>query len=249
MLNVKSAKTQLVIFLIAFALYLSIKDRNFTFLSFIFVASCAAFIFDGVFSYFKNRHFAFSDSAIITGLIIGYVISPDEGYLKLVFASFIAILSKYSIRYNNKHIFNPAALGIIFTIIVFGAYTSWRGTYIWYILVPFGLYFAYRYKKIEIILGYFAVSLFLFVMQAVLQGNALVNILGYFSYFFIFIMMIEPKTSPVSLKGKYIFGALIAVLIFVFTKISLRIDVELLSLLLVNTAVYFLNKIPQRKEA
>ncbi len=249
MLNVKSAKTQLVIFLIAFALYLSIKDRNFTFLSFIFVASCAAFIFDGVFSYFKNRHFAFSDSAIITGLIIGYVISPDEGYLKLVFASFIAILSKYSIRYNNKHIFNPAALGIIFTIIVFGAYTSWRGTYAWYILVPFGLYFAYRYKKIEIILGYFLVSLFLFVLQAILQGNTLANVLGYFSYFFIFIMVIEPKTSPASLKGKYIFGALIALLIFVFTKISLRIDVELLSLLLINSTVYFLNKIPQRKEA
>jgi len=57
-------------------------------------------------------------------------------------------------------------------------------------------------------------------------------------------MVIEPKTTPVSKKGKFIFGVLVSGLIFVLTNLGAGFDVELLSLLALNIAVPILNKIP-----
>ena len=63
------------------------------------------------------------------------------------------------------------------------------------------------------------------------------------SYFFIFIMLIEPKTTPLRPKGKVIFGVAVAALIFILTQLGVRFDVELSSLLALNLFVPLLNKI------
>jgi Na+-translocating ferredoxin:NAD+ oxidoreductase RnfD subunit len=144
-------------------------------------------------------------------------------------------------------LFNPAAFGIFLVTVLLGVQTQWKGTYSWHIIVPFGLYFIYRIRRLELLLGYFLASLLLFGIQATQQKVPLSNIFGYLSYFYIFIMMIEPKTTPFKLPGEIIFGICVAVLIFIFTQIGVRFDVELCALLIVNPFVHFLNKIPQRR--
>lgn len=193
--------------------------------------------------YLKANSFKFSESAIITGLIVGYVISADEAWWKFVLASILAILSKHLFRIHKRHIFNPAAFGIFLTIILFNAVTQWKGTYAWYIIVPLGFYFIYKTNKIEVIIGYAVTSLILFGAQAYLQKVNLLNVFGYFSYFYIFVMAIEPKTTPIKKIGKLIFGISLGALIFILTTAGVKIDAELFSLLAMNAAVPFLNKL------
>jgi len=244
MLNFKSVKTQLILFLACFALFLSLKDRSALFLYAICVTVVSSLITESLILYFRAKVFQITESSIITGLIVGFVLSSDEVWWKIVLAPVLAILSKQLIQIRKKHIFNPAAFGIFLATIIFGVSTQWQGTYIWYILLPFGLYFAYKFRKIEILIGYACVSLGLFVIQAVSQQVPLTHIFGYFSYFYIFIMLVEPKTTPTKQVGKFLFGALVAGLIFILTNLGTGFDVELFSLLALNIAVPMLNKIP-----
>jgi Na+-translocating ferredoxin:NAD+ oxidoreductase RnfD subunit len=238
-----SIKTRLIIFLSVFAITLSIKDKNALFLFTVLLAVACAVGIDSFIQYLKNKRFVLTESSVISGLIIGYVLSSDERWWIFLAASFLAIASKSLIRINKKHLFNPAAFGILSVIILFNASTQWKGTYLWYILFPFGLYFAYKIRKLEVLISYFLVSLALFGGQAIIQKAPLLNIFWYLSYFFIFIMLIEPKTSPVSGVGKYIFGCFIAALIFILTQAGIKLDAELLGLLVINLSVPLLNKL------
>lgn len=246
-INFRSIKTQLILYLACFALFLTIKDRDFTFLFTTLLTVVSALCVETLILYFKSRVFQVTESALITGLIIGYVLSSQEPWWKLVFASTAAILSKHLIRFRGKHIFNPAGFGVFFYLVLLGASTQWRGTYLWYVIAPFGVYFTYKIKKLEVISGYAVISLLLFGTQAISHKVPLLSIFGYFSYFYIFVMVIEPKTTPAKPIGKYLFGAGTAGLIFILTEAGARMDVELASLLIMNAIVPFLNRIPLKK--
>jgi Na+-translocating ferredoxin:NAD+ oxidoreductase RnfD subunit len=139
-MKLTSIKKQVIIFLACLALFLSIKDRDATFLltTFFAVISCA--FIESLLFYLRNKKFTVTESSIISGLIIGYVLSSDHPWWMFLLASFLAIGSKHLIRFNKRHLFNPAAFGIFLTTILFGAQTQWKGTYLWYILIPAGLY-------------------------------------------------------------------------------------------------------------
>jgi Na+-translocating ferredoxin:NAD+ oxidoreductase RnfD subunit len=155
-----------------------------------------------------------------------------------------AVSSKHLIRIRARQIFNPAAFGIFLCIILFGAQTQWKGTFLWYIVVPCGLYFVYRIRKFELLFSYATTALALFALQAMRQKVPLSNIFGYLSYFYIFVMLIEPKTTPIKPIGKIIFGASAAVLIFILTEAAVKFDAELAALLTLNLFVPLLNKLP-----
>lgn len=244
MFKLKEIKLQVILFLSLFAVYLSIQTQDFAFLYTSLTAVAAALAAELIFSFLLTKRFSLSDSPIITGLIIGFVISSDERLWVFAAASIFAIGSKFLFRIKNKHIFNPAAFGSFLAIILFAANTQWKGTYLWIVLLPFGLYFIYKINKLELLSGYALVSLILFGIQAVIQKVPLWNIFGYFSYFFIFIMLIEPKTTPVKPKGKFLFGLGAGALIFILTQSGMMFDVELAGLLIMNMAVPLLNKIP-----
>ncbi|MCK9616129.1 MAG: RnfABCDGE type electron transport complex subunit D [Candidatus Omnitrophica bacterium] len=246
MFKLKSIKTQLILYLLCFAVFLSIKDRDIAFLATTLIAVIASSALETIILFFKTKTFKITESSVITGLIVGYALSADNVWWNFVLASALGILSKSLIRFRKKHIFNPAGFGIFLALILFGASTQWKGTYLWYIVVPFGFYFAAKIRKIEIITGYAMVSFVLFGAQAILQNVPFWNIFGYFSYFYIFIMVIEPLTTPTRPIGKFLFGALLALLIFILTEIGVKFDAELFSLLALNMAVPVLNKISHK---
>ena len=240
-------KTQLIVTLACLVLFLAVKDKDAAFLATTAIALVSALAAESIILYFRTRALRITESSLITGLIIGFVLSADEAWWTFALAALLAVLSKHLIRLRGRHIFNPAAFGIFLTLVLFGASTQWKGTYSWYVLVPLGSYFAWKIRKTQIIIGYAVVFLALFGVQALLQDVALRQILGYLSYFFIFVMLIEPLTSPVRPMGKYIFGAGVAGLIFVLTELGTRFDVELFSLLAMNAAVPLFNRLPAQK--
>ncbi len=241
-----SIKAQLAVFLGGFAIALSYVNKYPGFLLPIVIAVIFALFFESIVIYLKERKLKLSQSALITGLILGFVLYVRQPWWIFALASLFAVLSKYLIRFKGRHIFNPAAMGIFLSMLLLKADTQWLGTYIWYIIVPVGLYLIYRIRKLEILVGYMVVSFMLFGIQAIMQGTHLFNILGYFNYFFIFIMLIEPKTTPIKPMGKVLFGAGVAVLIFILTNAGARFDVEIFSLLVLNLFTPALNKIGGR---
>lgn len=229
-----SIKTQLIIFLSIFAFYLSFADRDALFLLTTLAAVAGAMAADSVIVFFKNKKFVLTESSVISGLIIGYVLSNIYPWWIFLLASVFAICSKHLFCIREKHLFNPAAFGIILATVLLGASTQWRGAGLWYILVPAGVYFVSRIRKMEVVIGYVAVFVLLSGTQAFFQKQSLLDVLIYQNYFFIFVMLIEPKTTPVTRKGKVVFGAAVAILVFILTVSRVKFEAELLSLLAVN---------------
>jgi len=236
----------MIVFLCLFAAYLGFTDKDPGFLLSTAVAVAGAVATESLLFYIKVRRVRLSASAVISGLIIGFVLASDQPLWLIVLASALAISSKFFIRFQGRHLFNPAAFGIFVSTLIFGASTQWKGTYAWYVLVPAGAYIVYKIRKLELLASYAAVTLLLFGSQAFIQHVPLHNIFGYLSYFFIFIMLIEPKTTPVKPLGKALFGAAVAALIFAFTEMGVRFDAELCALLVLNACVPLLNKRRQR---
>jgi Na+-translocating ferredoxin:NAD+ oxidoreductase RnfD subunit len=243
-----SIKIQLIIFLGLFAIYLAAADQSAAFLVSAVIAVIPCVALDCIIAYIREKRLILSESPIISGLIIAYVLSLDQPWWMIVLAAVLAIISKHIIRFRGKHIFNPAAFGIFMVILLFGTTTQWRGTYIWYILMPPGLYFAYRLRKLEVLIGYVVTALFLFGIQALTQGICLFSAFGYLSYFYIFVMVVEPKTTPITPLGKIIFGSGAATLIFILTEAGAKFDVELFSLLGFNILVPVLNSLTKRRQ-
>jgi len=244
-----SIKSQLIAFLGLFSIYLYAIEKDSAFLISILITVVSAAIFDTFVTYIKTKKFLITESSIITGLIIGFIIASDNAAWIKILACLFAIGLKYLMRINLRHIFNPAAFGVFAAILFLNATTQWKGTYYWYVLVPFGLYFIWKIGKIELLLGYILASLCLFGGQAIFQNAPLTGIWGYFSYFYIFIMIIEPKTTPVRPLPKFIFGIIVAVLVFLLTNIGVKFDAELCSLLIANAAILLLNFVPRRNTA
>ncbi len=246
-ISLKSIKVQLNLFLAAFAVFLYLKDPRPDFFSWIIWTVLFSTLFEGSIRFFETKKFQITASALTSGLILGLVLSPGSSWWLFPAAAGLTIGLKYALRSHGKNLMNPAALGIFLTTLFLKGYTAWQGAYAWYILIPAGLYIVFKIRKMEIILGYFAVSLLLFIPQALAQGTSLLNVPGYFNYFFIFIMLIEPKTTPAAKIPKIVFGAGVALLVFGLTEWGFRYEPELFALLVLNASVPLLNKIPNFK--
>ena len=222
--------------MLSFALYLSFIGKDALFLLSIGIGLIAAIAADSVITCLKTKKFIITESSIVSGLIIGYVLSSSQAWWIIALASVSAISSKHLIRFKERHIFNPAGFGILIAAFLLNASTEWKGANLWYIIVPFGVYFSFKIRKLEILAGYFVASFVLFGGQAVIQHVRIFDILGYLNYFFIFIMLIEPMTTPMTKFWKIIFGSGASALVFVLYAMGIK-EAEILSLLCFNLLV------------
>jgi enediyne biosynthesis protein E5 len=144
-----------------------------------------------------------------------------------VFAAAVSILSKYILRINGKHIFNPSALGIVLAIMLTGnAWISpgqWgSGAVILFGVLSLGFIVTTRVQKLDVslaFLGTFAGLIFLrqiiylgwpmdHFIQSVSTGSLLL-----FSFF----MITDPKTIPDHMMVRISWGAAIAAAAFYLT--------------------------------
>ena len=89
MFNLKSIKTQLIIFLLYFAVLLSLKDKDFAFLFTTLIAVISAVVIDTLIVYLKQKRLLISESSIISGLIVGFVLSSDQPWWVFLLASLL----------------------------------------------------------------------------------------------------------------------------------------------------------------
>jgi len=177
----------------------------------------------------NNRFFKktiFPNSAIISGFIISGILDYRQPWLILAIFSTLAILSKHIISFKHKHIFNPANFSL-FMATLFKIPLTWNIESNIFLIIIFGLYFAYTYKKFSHILGFLSFFVGLFFISGI-------NPLGIISWFFLFIMLIEPKTSGYGRLRGFIFGSIAGIASFLIFRFMPRYDMFVSSLFLAN---------------
>ncbi len=163
------------------------------------------------------------ESSIITALILSLIAGPfplQEGWGILAAIAVAAIASKYVLVFHRAQVFNPAAFGTAVGALVFGQSATWwvGDTSLLPLIFLGGLWVVFKIRRIHLVLSFFAAYLGLFAFQALfLQGREIGEVavslwrLLSFSplFFFAFVMLVEPLTSPQMRFGRILFGALV----------------------------------------
>jgi len=165
------------------------------------------------------------ESVYITALILALIITPPKfapidygGIMFLVWASVFAMASKYVLAINKKHLFNPAAIAVVLTGLLFNQYASWwvggNLPLLGFVLVG-GLLITRKIRRFDLVTTFGVVAVASIVLTS-LQFNPLVTIEKTFIHtsllFFAFIMLTEPLTTPPTRALRIAYGAIVGVL-------------------------------------
>lgn len=179
---------------------------------------------------------SYSPSSGITGLILAMVL-PSLAIYQQVIVGLVAILQKYLIRHDNRHIFNPAAFGLLFAWLVFSSPPAW-----WAVATPavfLFLFSDYLIGRLPLAFTFYLVYVALVSISSYFTtGVFSLSILSYPLLFFALVMVVEPRTSAVTRKGMIIGGILLALSIFTVQQF-VPIDMFIPMLLLINLLVHF----------
>ncbi|MBU1996725.1 MAG: hypothetical protein KKF78_06190, partial [Candidatus Omnitrophica bacterium] len=133
------------------------------------------------------------------------------------------------------------AAGIFSTILITNGYTQWKGAYDLAIIIPFGLYFAFKIKKLLLVFIYFIISLLFYSVETNFDQASAIDLILYANYFFMLIMLTEPKTTPYKKKLTVIVSAVIAISSFLLYLMNFPYDAILPALLIGNLVFWILN--------
>lgn len=162
-------------------------------------------------------------SAIITSLSLTLLLRADAVW-PLMMAAAIGVGSKFALRLNGKHIFNPANIGLVATIILTSA--AWTtpgqwGTAVWLaaLISGFGFFVTFRASRIDVPLIFLSAYAALIFARALWLGDPLVIPMNRLQngalILFAFFMISDPKTTPDGFLPRALFCIATALLAFV----------------------------------
>jgi Na+-translocating ferredoxin:NAD+ oxidoreductase RnfD subunit len=179
-----------------------------------------ACLIDGVWMSVSARRLRFPTSALLTALFVVSILSVEESWLVIAWTSAFAVLSKRILTTGREHIFNPAALALIWAPIAFGSGESWWGAlgdapWIWLIvLVAAGVFMVDRLNKFPMVLTFLAAYFGFFAIASTINPHAVAEMFRdpflQAALFLAFFMLTDPPTSPNRYVDQFWFGLLAA---------------------------------------
>lgn len=198
------------------------------------------------------------ESVYITALILALIISPltsvtDAVYFPLaIFASVGAIASKYILAIGRKHICNPAAAGVVLTAAVLGLSASWWVATFWMVPITVigGILMVRKIRRWDLVLSFFTAAVVSILIPTLLgSGDALSTLqhIAFISplFFFAFVMLTEPLTTPPSRIRRIVYGAIVGVLFSPAIHIGSLYSTPELALVVGNVCSYLMS--PKQK--
>jgi Na+-translocating ferredoxin:NAD+ oxidoreductase RnfD subunit len=186
----------------------------------------AAIALEIVFSLIFVKKLPMLTSAYLSGISVGILVQATTIW-PYMFCAAVAILSKYLIRLDGKHIWNPSNLGIVTLLLVAPAYASTLGAQagnnyvavagIWIV----GFLTINRIKRFHSCFTYAVCFLGFAALRAFILGHYVPNesfmqeaapITGPMYQLFTFFMITDPKTTVKSWKGQVLVAFLVAFL-------------------------------------
>src|SRR5438874_9265828 len=159
-------------------------------------------------------------SPLITGLSLSLLLRADGASLHAV-AGVIAIASKFVFRIDGKHIWNPAGFAIV--VLLFASNDVWIspgawGTAVWFtaLLAFFAILVLQASRRSDMALFFLGSHAALLFARAFWLGDPLAIPLHQLQsgslLIFSFFMISDPRTSPDSRFGRFLFAASVALL-------------------------------------
>jgi Na+-transporting NADH:ubiquinone oxidoreductase subunit NqrB len=159
-------------------------------------------------------------SALITGLSLSLLLRADQAWL-FAAAGVIAIASKFVLRVDGKHVWNPAGLAIV--VLLFAAQNVWIspgqwGTSVWLAtLIAFlAIMVLQASRRSDVALFFLGSHAALLLGRAFWLGDPLAIPLHQLQsgslLIFAFFMISDPRTTPDSRLGRLVFALAVAVL-------------------------------------
>jgi Na+-translocating ferredoxin:NAD+ oxidoreductase RnfD subunit len=168
----------------------------------------------------KRGAISFPDGGLITGLMIGLILVPGAPMAAVLTATALASVSKHALRTTNANLFNPAAFGLLASLLLVPAGPSWWGALVDLpaplvaVLLVGGSVIAWRITKLPMVLAFFAAYFAAFTLAAILVNEPSASLAAAFrppflnaALFFGFLMLTDPATSPSRVEDQLLFGA------------------------------------------
>src|ERR1700685_3444203 len=184
------------------------------------LAIVAAIVVELVLSRLITGKYANLASAYITGISVGILLrAPD--FWPYALCSAIAITSKYVVRWQGRHLWNPSNLAIVALLLLAPDYVStlsvqWGNT-VWPMLIVWvlGALIVWRVKRLHITAVYVISFIILSLLRSAITGHAFLAevapITGPMYQLFIFFMITDPKTTVKPRWAHCVVAALAAV--------------------------------------
>jgi ferredoxin-NADP reductase len=158
------------------------------------------------------------ESVYISALILALIINPIQSFNDLWFlgwAGVLAMASKYILAINKKHIFNPVAFAVALTYFTINQSASWwvgNATMLPFVLIG-GILVVRKIERSDLVLSFLITTVATSLLFGVLSGSNLMGVLQkVFLYsplfFFAFIILTEPITTPPTRKTRIGYGIL-----------------------------------------
>jgi glycine betaine catabolism B len=172
-----------------------------------------------------------AESVCISALILTLIITPvapDDvaGIGFIAFASAWAMASKYMLAVGRRHIFNPAAFGAAFVGVTLHRSVSWwvgDNAVLLPLIIAGGVLILARLRYYELVLSFATVVLGMMLANAQGQhgGTSLsLMLLHSMFFFFVFVMLTEPRTAPLGRWRQLAYGAITGLLYFPDTHLG-----------------------------
>ena len=231
----KSMYIVTVVLLLLLAAVASYKLR--TFPGSLLIAILACSVLDLLIARFflKRKGSKFPYSGFISGTIIGSIAPMNAPATAILVAAAIAIASKYVIRLKGRHIFNPATLGLLVSLWLFGLGDVWwaAASIVWVagFAVPLTLLLIvanYQAGKLRASIPFLVATVILYAATQFISvpftatATGLLTFFSSLPFYFAFIMLSEPKTSPNAPREQLIFGISVAVLVFALEYVHVK---------------------------
>jgi Na+-transporting NADH:ubiquinone oxidoreductase subunit NqrB len=209
------------------------------------------------FSYFNTKKYSSVKSALITAL--GLCLLLKTGSVQTaVLASVIAIATKFIVKYKNKHIFNPANIGIIVAILVTNdAWVSpgqWGSdVLLWFLVGAAGLMMILKVGRIDTSITFLLVfGGLLFFRQVIYLGWEPSVWLHQMSngtlLLFAFFMITDPMTTPNHTYARIIWAGALGTALFIASNFFYVQTAAVWLLFMISPFTPFFDKLFQAKK-
>ena len=174
------------------------------------------------------------ESDLISALILALILAPPttiHNFAILAAAGAVAMASKYVITFHKTHLFNPAAAGAFVAGEIFHNYPVWWvGTkFMTPVVLIGGILVIRKMKRFSMLAAFFGVFIAYQLFGA--GGTNLhllwLELISTQLLFFGCVMLIEPQTSPTTIK-KYLPYAVLVGLLYSITSLKLSPEAALL---------------------
>lgn len=162
------------------------------------------------------------ESVYISAFILALIITPAHtfhDYIFLFWAGVLAMASKYILAAYKKHFFNPVALAVAITAFCLNLSASWWvGTAV---MLPFvflgGILVIRKIQRTDMVFSFLFTALAVTLGLGIFQNLNLTSLvrqtlLDSCLFFFAFIMLSEPLTTPPTKNRQIIYGGLVGLL-------------------------------------